>query len=70
MRAPANEARSLVGVPASVIIAVQASPLGDTIGEERGLRASLRSRAGASARNHEGGVCTENNWQLNARPGL
>ena len=46
------------------------SPLGDTIGEERGLRASLRSRAGASARHHEGGVCSSNNRRLNARPGL
>ena len=63
----ANEARALVGVPASVIIAVQASPLGDTIGEERGLRASLRSRPGVSARDPRGGVCENNRREADSR---
>ena len=63
----ANEARVWVGVSASVIIALQGSQLGDTIGEERGLRASLRSRPGVSARDPRGGVCENNRREADSR---
>ena len=41
--------------------------LGDTIGEERGLRASLRSRPGVSARDPRGGVCENNRREADSR---